>query len=318
MELYGENDEFTTLEIAGSCPSCRYVLPSLADSAAEYFGRGYFKCTKCEAKVDLWEVASGRAKAHPAVGHWSLASLGAATTSLILHLESGRYYERDIVDYGAPPGSKILGVTFTGQGGQNGAVTALAWHNNTVARRITGTKLRMLAIPLGEGPLPRTGKVAIGITWIRPGESDGWIYLSSALDSAADGELAPALVFAQAAVEVSLMPLVGRCLRLYASGDQVKEFMRDALTFGHALNVVLPNLCGRLGVPRIPDSIRGVLNVLRKKRNLIIHEGAAAANITPVNAAEGLAAAAMAFEYARFIAPRVASADAAKITNSTE
>jgi hypothetical protein len=85
--------------------------------------------------------------------------------------------------------------------------------------------------------------------------------------------------------------------------------MRDALTFGHALNVLLPDLCGRLEIPQIPDPIRGALNLLRKKRNLIVHEGAASASITPENAAEGLAAAALGFEYVRFVAPKLASTD---------
>lgn len=309
MEIYGEDNKWTTSEHAGSCPSCSYILPALVDCAGLYFECGYVTCNECGARVDLWQVVSGRAKDLGTIGPWSLASLGAARTSLVMPLRSGRYYEIDIVDHGAPIGSKILGVNFTGQGGEDGCVTGLAWHGNTVVRRIRGTVLRLIGVPLGEGPLPRTGNVAISITWIRPGESDGWVYLQSAFDAVADGELAPALVFAQAAVEISAMPVVAQCLERYAGADRVKQFMRDGLSFGHALNVVLPNLCGQWRLPQLPDQIRGALNNLRRTRNDIIHEGATAANITSEKTGEGLAAATFGFEYIRFIAPKLLTAN---------
>jgi hypothetical protein len=249
-------------------------------------------------------MVSTRAKVQ-SLGPWALTSIGAATTSLLMPLESGRYYEINLVDYGAPAGAKILGVTFTGQSGQDGSVTALAWHNNAVTRRINGTILRMMAIPLGAGRIPRIGNVAISIIWIRQEESDGWIYLLNAFEASADLEFAPSLVFAQSAVEISLMPVIASRLRQHAAGDHVKDFMSGSLTFAHALNVVLPNLCGMLNIPKIPDPVRGALNRLRKKRNLIIHEGSTAAKITSDDTAEGLSAAALAFEYIRYIQPKL-------------
>jgi hypothetical protein len=150
--------------------------------------------------------------------------------------------------------------------------------------------------------------VSIRIIWIRQEESDGWLYLLNAFEAATDHEYAPSLVFAQSAVEISLMPLIAARLRQYAAGNQVKGFMSDSLTFAHALNVVLPNLCGLLGIPRMPDSIRGALNRLRKKRNLIIHEGATVASVTLEDTTEGLTAAALGFEYIRYIGPKLSGA----------
>jgi len=207
MEIYGENNTFHPYEAGGSCPSCHFILPRLVDSAPRSFEDGYATCEKCRERVDLWQVVSGRAKA---MGHGphALTSIGAATTSLLLPLESGRYYEFNLEEYGVPAGARILWVNFTSQGGENGGVTALARHTNTVFRRISGTTLRVMTIPILDGPLPRTGNVAIGVIWVRKEESDGWVYLLSAFEAAADIEYAPSLVFAQSAVEISLMPLL--------------------------------------------------------------------------------------------------------------
>jgi hypothetical protein len=220
-------------------------------------------------------------------------------------MESGRSYPINLEEYGVSAGAKILSVVFTGQGGADGAVGALLWHGNMVPRRIAGTVLHVMATPLGEGPLPRTGDVAIHVIWIRKEESDGWVYLLNAFEASADQEYAPAVVFAQSAVEVSLMPILTGQLSQYAEKKDVKEFLNGALPFAHALNVVLPNLCGLLGVPRIPHSILLALNKLREKRNKIIHRGATAANITSEDTAEGLSAAALGFEYMRFIKPKL-------------
>jgi hypothetical protein len=77
--------------------------------------------------------------------------------------------------------------------------------------------------------------------------------------------------------------------------------MTEALTFNHALNVVLPYLCAELNVPQLPDNIRGALNRLRRKRNGIIHNGALGTTVTPAEAMEALCAAAFGFEYVRYV-----------------
>jgi hypothetical protein len=152
------------------------------------------------------------------------------------------------------------------------------------------------------------GPVAINIVWVRREDSDEWSYLITAFESAAGGDYAPSLVFAQSAVEIPLMPLVGDRLRLHASAERVDRFMTEALTFNHALNVVLPYLSAELGAPQLPDSVRGALNKLRKKRYDIIHSGAKTTAITAEEAMEGLCAAAFGFEYVRYVRQAVLGA----------
>jgi hypothetical protein len=158
--------------------------------------------------------------------------------------------------------------------------------------------------------MPRKGPVLIIVTWVRTGDSDAWPYLVTALEAAAASEYAPALVFAQSAVEISMMPIIEKRFRTHASAEHVKQFMSNALTYGYSLNVVLPYLCAEAGASRMPEAIRGALNRLRKKRNSIIHQGVEASAISPEDAIEGLCAAAFGFEYMRHVGPVLAPAKA--------
>jgi hypothetical protein len=307
METPDEHNSFFTDESSGVCYACHYVLPRLVHCAPGYFAQGYVVCEDCGEKVDLWKALSLGAELFKMAPAFSLTNLGAAKTRFVRPLESGRFYEFDLEEYGVPSGAKILSTSIHGCGGDDGTVSALLWHSTPVSRRVHGTKFSVIAVPLGEGKLPRVGLVSIFVIWIRQEESDGWVYLLNAFEAAGDGEHAASLVFAQSAIEITLMPLLSKRLREFASGDNVKSFMSDSLKFSHALNVLLPTLCGLLDIPQMPDSIRGALNRLRKKRNLIIHEGVTKANVTPDETAEGLCAAALGFEYVRYIAPKLSS-----------
>ena len=170
----------------------------------------------------------------------------------------------------------------------------------------SGTVLRLLGVPLEAGSLPQTGRVAVSVVWIRgDGDSDAWPYLTTAFEAAAAREYEPSMVFAQSAVEISMMPVIKQKLRRYASADHVENFMKDSLTYSHALNVVLPYMCAEIGVRKMPDDVRGALNKMRRKRNDIIHEGAKAAAVSSEAAMEGLCAAAFGFEFMRYVGPRL-------------
>jgi hypothetical protein len=215
-------------------------------------------------------------------------------------IETAKHYQVQLTDYGVPADAKILSRNYTGQGG---GVTALEWHGNSPPLRVVGTTLSLLGVPLGEGPVPRVGRVSIKVVWIRSEDSDAWPYLATAFEAAAAREYAPALVFAQSAVEISMMPVIDQRLRRHAPAERVENFMRDSLTYSHALNVVLPYLSAECGAPKMPDAVRGALNKLRKKRNAIIHQGAKAAAVSAEDTMEGLCAAAFGFEYMRYVSP---------------
>jgi hypothetical protein len=289
-----------TREAAGSCPHCSYVMPRLVDCARKYFRDGFVSCNNCGKQVDLWQTVLDNTARLSIVPSWALASLGAGRTNIVMPIETGKYYQVELSSHGVPADAKILARNYTGQ---TGDVTAMEWHANTPPLRLPGTVLRLMGVPFGEGPLPRTGRVAIAVVWIRGDESDAWPYLTTAFEAAAAREYAPSMVFAQSAVEISMMPVIKQRLRRHAAADRVENFMKDSLTYSHALNVVLPYMSAELGAPKMPDEVRGALNKMRKKRNDIIHEGAKVAAVTPEDAMEGLCAAAFGFEYMRYVAP---------------
>jgi hypothetical protein len=280
---------------AGACSVCRFILPPLNKAASIFFERGTVTCSNCNSEVSLWQAALEHSFS------WSPVSLGATRTSFLKEIETGRFHRVDLADYGAPVDARILSMNYTGQGGLEGGVTVLEWHGNASHQRYIGTVVSLFGVPLGEGKLPRVGTVAISANWIHREESDAWPYLVSAIESVATQDYSPALVFAQSAVEISLMPLIARRFERYASPKRVGEFTSGDLTYGHALNVVLPYMCGELGIRPLPDEIRGSLNKLRKRRNEIIHQGVKSPAITEKEAMEGMTAAAFGFEYARYI-----------------
>jgi hypothetical protein len=293
----------STIEGAGSCLKCRYVLPRLVECAPTYFQTGSIRCTECGESVDLWLAALDRAKRLSGMPSWALASLGPGQTSFTIPMETGKFYPLDLTNHQVPAGARILTRHYSPQGGDQGMVTAVEWHPNDPTHRPRGTLLQLFAVPILEGSLPRVGPVLVNVTWIRGENSDEWSYLVTAFDAAAKRDYAPALVFAQSAVEISMMPMIEQNFTKHASERRVKSFMRDSLTYNHALNVVLPYLCGEARTAQMPKVIRLALNKLGEKRNKIIHAGTKAAAISAEDAMEGLCAAAFGFEYIRYISP---------------
>ena len=300
MNTEANDAEFVhTFEGVGSCPNCSYVLPRLVECAPAYFENGYVTCTHCGKAVELWQAALDRATRLSHIATWAIESLGAAQTSFVMQMETGKHYQIQLTEYEVPANAKILARRYAAQGGEEGLVTALEWHPNDPVHRIRGTVLHLLAIPLMEGPVPRKGPVLIRITWIRSGDSDAWLYLVTAFEAAAACEYAPAMVFAQSAVEISMMPLIESRFQLHAPESKVRRFTN----YDRALNVILPYLCGEAGIAQMPATVHEALDILRDKRNKIIHRGAKVAMITPKDAMEGLCAAAFGFEYMRYVRP---------------
>lgn len=288
-------------ETAGPCPKCSFALPPLAESAPDYFKDGNVKCSECMEDADLWKVTLAFTLATPASA-WSLTSLGATGTHILISTQTGSYAKIDIKDHGAPENARILWTVYTSQGGPDGAVSVIEAHGNSPVRQILGTEISLYCVPLGEGKVPRSGNVSIGVVWIRGEESAAWPYLVSAFQSVAIRDYAPAMVFAQSAVEIALMPLIAnRFKERGIATDHVKSFMRDALNYSNALNVVLPYICTEIGIRPMPDDVRGALNKLRKTRNEIVHAGITSSEISPEVVTEAMTAAAFGFEFVRFV-----------------
>jgi hypothetical protein len=283
---------------AGACSKCGYVLPPLNIAAPIFFERGSVTCERCNSEVDLWQAALQHSFS------WDPVSLGASNIAIVKDIETGQSYRLDLTDHGAPADARILRMVYTGQGGPDGAVTVVERHSNVSHHRYFGAVVNLLGIPIGEGKEPRTGKVAIWAKWIHREESEAWPYLVSAIESLVTQDYSSALVFAHSAVEISLMPLIAQRFERFASRERVDNLISGDLGYSHALNVVLPYMCGQLGVRQLPNEIRGALNSLNTRRNKIVHRGVKSQSIPEKEAMEGMTAAAFGFEYLRYIAPQ--------------
>lgn len=288
---------------AGSCPSCHYVLPPIEECAPIFFETGSVLCRNCANSMNLWEAALGYARALE--GPWGLTSLGATESRISICMETDKYYEIDLAEHGIPLGSKVLSVTYNSIWKETGSVFPLEAHGNSPSRTYKDNTLRLICRPLGEGALPRGGEVAIGVTWVRTENSVAWPYLVVAIESLAERDYSPALVFSQSAVEISMMPVIARRLERHASIESVRDFMSGNLNYSHACNIVLPYLCGELNIPKMPDAIRGALNRLRKRRNDIIHKGVRSKTIPYEEAIAGVLAARFGYEYMRWVEPKL-------------
>src|ERR1700674_4573674 len=96
------------------------------------------------------------------------------------------------------------------------------------------------------------------------------------------------------------MRFVKTAMERRLSSARVSDFVRDGLTSSVVLNVILPLLCDLSNVKRLPDSIRGELNRLRKLRNELVHDGLNKDAVSKQLATEMLCATVFGFEYLRY------------------
>jgi hypothetical protein len=101
------------------------------------------------------------------------------------------------------------------------------------------------------------------------------------------------------------MPIIRESLVRHASVRHVEGFTGGRLTFGDVVNVLLPFMCGQVGIPKLPEDVRGSLNKLRELRNAVVHSGTSGSRITSQEAAEALCAAVFGFEYVRYVTPHL-------------
>ena len=306
MDAVG-NENVSTLTHAGSCPSCHYIFPPIWEAAPNYFERGYVTCGKCQAQADLWSVVLGRALTQPPIP-MCLVGLGATETHFTRDIDADKYHEIDLTNLGVPADATVLQVGYTPQGGgKAGTVFPIEWHGNVPQRRIIGNVLRLLgrAAVDGDGTVGSVCPVSIWVVWVHQEKEDSWPYVVGAFEAFIDRHYDRVIVPAQSAVEICLMPLIRELLQQHASVEHVNRFMVDNLTFGNAINIVLPFVCGQAEVPKLPEKIRAALNKLRKIRNAIVHSGTGGNAITAERAAEGLCAAVFGFEYVRYVRPKL-------------
>ena len=153
--------------------------------------------------------------------------------------------------------------------------------------------------------------MAVFVTWFSRAEDEQvGVHLVEAARRYNDERFDALIVPANIAAEVAVGRALSKVLRPFGSVEHVGRFLQDGATYSHQLNVLLNVAASVVGVARLPDTIRGLLNRLRKLRNDVAHEGGCAAQ-SRKDAAEHLAAAIFGVHYAKLL-DRMADAATAR------
>lgn len=273
-----------------------YGLPALKDCAAAYFEHGFVRCPACGTDVDLWKNAVQFVRS---MEGWeeALQALGATVTDFSEEIIGGKARTIRLTDYGVPEDAIVLAMMYTPKAGP---VFPIEWHGNKTPQPLTTT---INVIGISPEVSNARNQVGIRAVWVHKGSTDSWTHLTHAFEAFCTRQYSRVIVPAQSAVEICLMPIIRELLQRHASADNVKRFMEDGLTFGHAKNVLLPFFCAQAGIPPLPEAVRGSLNRLRKVRNDAVHRGLEQLAVSVEEAGEFLCAAAFGFEYVRYAGP---------------
>ncbi|MBI3184001.1 MAG: hypothetical protein HYZ28_17840 [Myxococcales bacterium] len=282
------------------CPNCQTPYAIEPHIFVRYFSGTPSPCPKCSAAIDWWAATTKWIDAWFAFGT-SLTLAGARATFVNVDLLPDKMVPVDLTSAGVPADAEIVHLNLTGAGG----VFPLVVHGNEVIRDPFPPKFSLRGFPLPVPPQVPAGTAntvnVFAVWFVRKPDDTVTRHLIDAARHYEARRFEGVVVPANIAAEAALTPVVAEALRAYASRDAVKSFLKDAATYSHQLNVLLAMIADLIGVRRLPEDVRVSLNVLRKRRNEVGHEGRCAPQ-TQAEAAKHLAAAIFGVQYAAFLA----------------
>jgi hypothetical protein len=192
--------------------------------------------------------------------------------ALSVDLGPGQTVEVDLSLYGVPADAQIVNMNLTANG--RGAWPLMV-HGNDAIPGPSRTKFILYGRPVADVSEAVAPKVNVFATWFHH-RSDDTVerHLVDAARAYEAGRFDGVIVPANVAAEASLGPVMTSFFARFASKEHVERMLTNGATYSDQTNVLLNVVSEVLGVPRLPDEIRGILNRLRKLRNKLAHEGA--------------------------------------------
>ncbi|MGA2357318.1 MAG: hypothetical protein ABSG02_22705 [Terriglobales bacterium] len=278
------------------CPNCLHSVGTISEVAQRFFETGSFPCGWCSSEIDVWE-ASHKLVSKTGASFNGLTSLGAQKTSFRFELGRSETKEIDLSQYGVPDDATLLQVNLYPQ--RQDCCFPFIGHKQFSPQSL-GRKILVFGQPL-DGSAQEV-IIAASVTWVPSHDEskESWIYLTEAFDAWASQKYWNVILPAYVGFEIALMRFVKATMERRLSKERISDFVRDGLTSSVALNVILPLLCDLSTIRRLPDSIRGELNRLRKLRNELVHDGLAKDGVSKQLASEMLCATVFGFEYLRY------------------
>jgi predicted Zn finger-like uncharacterized protein len=289
------------LDSWGLCPHCSTSIGHNDALIDAYLQGGEVRCHSCRQTIDWWTfvVDCIIAKRSPFT---MFSALGAVTNLFSIEMKPGEKRTIDLHDHGLPEDGRVLSLGYTPNFGN---LFPLEVHGNFPERCFPPSHVTLYPMPVDDQQ-PRMTVVNVMLTWVRTGgREESWACLLDAAAVYAARRFPDVVIPANVAVEARMTRLVGQLLSGAVSRKRVRGFLTEAATYGHQLNVLLPALLSPHGVPMMPDHLRGQLNVLRRLRNRLSHEGVLKAPPDQESAAGYLAAAIFGFRYVDLVLARL-------------
>lgn len=254
------------------------------------------RCGLCGASFTLWSGIMHNIKMmhefRPAqcLGVYGLHIVEALTPAKSLVVDFKKHL---------PAGARLLSVEYTPQG-FGGFPTE--FHGNSPRRFEVPSQVILRSVKVGKGA-HKTVRVGIFTQWIPQWSDDqAWLSMVDAIEALQAHRYSSVIVPANVAVEYALSAALTPFIAHYSSQGRAKTFLEDAATYSHQLNVLLPMLSSIIGMPPLPEHIRGHLNKLRDLRNDIAHRGRSEAPLDSLRASELVLAALFGFRYVKWFA----------------
>jgi hypothetical protein len=268
------------------CPECAHPIQIEDNQVTGYFSGKPVLCANGHQVDDWWKAACREIEENFMLNQ-AFAFIGAQTIIFQIELQPGKKASYRFSDYGVPRNARILYVNYTPQGG---GLFPIEMHGNIPTNKFFNDDVVVFPVPFGLDKSDANTKVSVMVSWVpQTADDQSWKSLTDAFESYAQNHYSSMIVPANVAVES------GR----WRVKKRVEDFLENAATYGHQLNVVLPLLTALNSLPALPDHVRGVLNKLRGLRNELAHTGVLEHPLDQHGAAELLCGALFGLHYVR-------------------
>lgn len=285
------------------CLSCGAPI-QIDDKNFESFFEGCdIQCPSCVQHVDWWKTALREISENFMLNQaFSLVSARSTIFPILLRPNQTASYK--LTNFGIPPDAKVLYVNYTPQGN----LFPAELHGNVPTAKTSRQEVYLWPVPPRNGDTPEDTKLNIFVTWVPHSQlDDSWKNMIASFEAYVANDYPSCVVPANVAVESSLSITLSSYLPGFVGKDRTKSFLKDAATYSHQLNVILPLLAGLLNLPSLPEHVRGFLNSLRGLRNDIVHLGATEKPLSKEQCAELLCAALFGFQYVLLLRKKLLS-----------
>lgn len=282
------------------CPHCGKSQGEFVKINFDYFYGARPHCIQCGSKIDWWEAILKTVKQEANILCDVLAPIGARIILLQFFLKPGKILTINFDDHDIPEDANILEIDYSPQCDfdNQAALFPIEMHGNTPLRHTIEHKIRLYPRPIIEDRAPQETRLIVMVTWVpKTPDDEVWQYLVDAFEAYSRDHFQNCILPANVAVESKLMRLLSRYLTQFCSKKRTDDFLENGATYSHQLNVLLPLAAGQLGLPLLPDHIRGLLNRLRVHRNEVAHSGQTEQEISKDSASELIVAALFGFHY---------------------